>query len=300
MRSEAILRSALEQRQAVLRRLTALDGQQWDLVCPAPGPPPDVVRLDEPHRTVREVVAHLLVIDEMILRGGSLRYLGGRRDLDHPGSWDLRRVGPLAAAPPAELISLLAERGRRFSRVLESAPAPLRRVPIKGPFGRQPLGELITRRVLHEWLHEQDVAAATSPGEPSTAGAAVCAAIADAVLQSLPGEILPRTGLDTGVVRLVVEFGEGPDGEMRRSTWGLDFAQRRYGPRVVTPSDTTIRLHAMTLALLAHGRSDRLGSESCVAIVGDLDLAGALLTALGAPRTPASCLGLERLATTAS
>lgn len=298
MRNDRFITSVLEQRESLLRRLAALDDAQWDLICPAPSPPTDVVRLDEPQRSIREVVAHLLVVDTMVLSGASPRP-GVQRRLDAPGAWDLRRIQPLAAAPPADLLSQLATSGKRFGRLVDSAPAPLRRIPVRGPFGRQPLAQLITRRVLHEWLHEHDIAAAaadTSTTGPLPTSVGVAAALADALLQLLPADVLPRTGGDAGVVRLVLELGEDPAGGVRRIIWGLDFGRRQYGPRVVRPADATIRTHAATLALLAHGRSDRLGQESCVDVEGDAELAAGLLQALGAPRAPAPCLAVEQAA----
>lgn len=275
----------------MLRRLDGLGEADWEQVCPAPAPAADVVRLDDPQRSVREVVAHLLVSDEIVLRGGSIRALTGRGGLEHPGAWDLRRIAPLASAPPAELVALLAERGRRFGRLVRAAPAPLRRIPVRGPFGRQAPAQLVTRRVLHEWLHEQDIAAA-APGADSgpTAAPAVAEAVADAVLGLLPGDVLPRIALAEGVVRLLVEFGgDGSQGQ-HRCEWGLDFGRRQYGPRVLRRPATTITMAATTLALLAHGRSERLPAEPCVDVEGDGELAEALLGAFGAPRATAPCV----------
>ena len=289
MRNESIITSLSQQREALLRRLATLEDADWDVVCPAPSPPADVVRLDEPQRTVREIVAHLLVSDQLVLRGGALRAFGARGGLEHPGAWDLRRVQPLAAAPSSELLTLLAQRGRRLTRVVDAAPAPLRRLPLRGPLGRQTVAQLVTRRVLHEWLHEQDIAAATAPATAGSAGPAVAEAIADAVGQLLPHDVLPRTGLDAGVIRLVVGYGDDP-GATRRSIWGVDFARRQYGPRVVTRPDATVRVRATTLALLAHGRSDRLPDGPRVQLEGDETLGHALLDALTAPRGPATCV----------
>ena len=300
MRSDTLIASILEQRESLLRRVAVLNDAQWDLVCPAPAPPADVVRLDDPQRTIREVVAHVLVVDTMVLRGATVRPLAPQRRLEHPGAWDLRRIHPLTATSPTELVSLLEASGKRFARLVDSAPAPVRRVPVRGPFGRQPLARLITRRVLHEWLHEHDIAAATGATAdqaslPTTV--AVAEALADALLQLLPGDVLPRTGLNDGVVRLVLDLGEDGAGGVRRGIWGLDFERRHYGPRVVRPADAAIRLHAATLALLAHGRSDRLGPDRCVEVEGDSALAARLLQALGAPRVPAPCLGVDQAAT---
>lgn len=300
MRNDRLIASVLQQRESLLRRVAALADAQWDIVCPAPAAPSDVVRLDEPQRTVREIVAHLLVVDAMVLRGATLRAGSPQRGLEHPGAWDLRRIQPIAAGPPAELVAQLAASGKRFGRLVGSAPAPVRRIPVRGPFGRQPLAQLITRRVLHEWLHEHDIAAATGSAPaagPLPTTPAVAEALADALLQLLPTDVLPRTGHASGVVRLVLELGEDGAGGALRSIWGLDFDRRQYGPRVVQPADATVRVQATALALLVHGRSDRLAGGSCVDVEGDSDLAAGLLHALGAPRAPTPCLGAVRTVT---
>lgn len=299
MSTDALACAVYEQREALLRRVAILSDEQWDLVCPAPAPPPGVLRLDEPRRTVREIIAHLLVVDDMVLAGSALRSFSGLRRLEHPGAWDLRRVEPLAALPVTELVALLAERGQRFGRLVAGAPSAVRRLPVAGPYGRQPLSGLLTRRVLHEWLHEQDIAAA-APSElgPPEMTVPVASAATDAVLRLLPDAVLPRTDLDGGVVRLVVDLGAAEGGHQRR-IWGLDFNRRQYGPRVLAPADATIRMTAAALALLANGRGPRMGSEPCVEIDGDGAMARAFLDALGTPGAPVPCLGLA-VATAAS
>ena len=291
MRKETFVAAVYGQRAALLRRLATLTDAQWDQVCPTPAPPPDVVRLDTPRRTVREVIAHLLVVDELVVRGGGIRSL---RRLDHPGGWDLRRVGPLAQQSPAELVALLSRRGERFGRLVSTAPAAAYRVPVPvpGPFGRQSLCSLMGRRVLHEWLHEQDIAAVT-PGPAATprpASTAVGTVLADTVLQLLPSSALPRIDREQGIVRIVVQVDGADDaGSNERAIWGIDFSRRQYGPRVVRTPDATIRVDAAALALLAHGRGDRLGTTPCVDIDGDPGLAGAVLEALGSQTAPAPC-----------
>lgn len=288
--TDALACAVYEQREALLRRVAVLSDDQWDLVCPAPAPPPGVVRLDEPRRTVREIVAHLLVVDDLVLGGSALRSLGGLRRLEHPGAWDRRRVEPLAASPVAELVTLLADRGQRFGRLVAAAPPAVRRLPVAGPHGRQPLAGLLSRRVLHEWLHEQDIAAAV-PSELAAAemSFAVACAATDAVLRLLPDAVLPRTNVAGGVLRLVVDLDNGSH---QRRIWGLDFSRRQYGPRVLGPAHATIRTTATALALLANGRGPRIETEQCVDIDGDSAMASAFLDALVTPGAPVPCLGL--------
>ena len=285
MRKDIFVAAVQDQRDALLQRLSSLPPGHWDAVCPAAAPPADVVRLESPPRTVRDVVAHLLVVDELALRGGTLRAPDGVRRLEHPGGWDLRRVAPVSAQSGSDLLDALARRGERFTRVVATAPAALHRLPVPGPFGRQPLGRLIGRRVLHEWLHEQDIALATAagpvpPAEP--ASEAVAQVLADSVLQMLPADALPRTGLTTGTLRIVVDVaGPRPAGQAPvRCIWGVDFGRRQFGPRVVRPADATVRLPAATLALLAHGRGARVDQAAAPSIEGDQTLGARVLAAI--------------------
>lgn len=244
---------------------------------------------------MRDVVAHLLVIDEMIVRGGALRAWSGIRRLEHPGAWDLRRIRPLAELEVAELVTALAQRGERFARLVGAAPAAVRRVSVSGPFGRVPLSCLIGRRVLHEWLHEHDIAVGTATPPPDARGA-VAGIVTEAVLHLLAVNGLPRVGRDEGVVRLVVDLGADDNGWVRRCIWGIDFGRRQYGPRVVTPAHAAIRLDATTLALLGNGRQERVAAEAAPLVEGDRDLADALVAALTNTPAPVPCLALAAAA----
>ena len=287
-----------EQRKLLLRRISTLSTADWDLVCPAPAPAADVVRLDAPRRTVREVVAHLVVVDDMVLGGGALRAWAGLRRLEHPGGWDLRRIAPLAQRPAAELVALLAQRHERFSRLVAEAPGAVRRLPVPGPFGRQPLAGVLGRRVLHEWLHEQDIAAAAEASPVVAMSPSVAAVATDALLRLLPEAVLPRMSLKAGVVRLVVDLTDerAAGGGVQRCIWGLDFSRRQYGPRVLAPPDATIRLAAPALAMLMYGRSERVGSGCPVDVAGDQQVADDFLSMLTTPGTAAPCPGIAEAA----
>lgn len=291
--SDTLVCATYEQREALLRRMARLSDAAWDRPCPVPNPPAGVVRLEEPRRAVRDVVAHLLLIDKMVLRGGALRAWSGIRRLEHPGAWDLRRIEPLAALDVAELVTLLARHGERFGRLIGGAPAALRRVPVSGPFGRLPLSSLVGRRVLHEWLHEHDIAVATHSGVP-VMSAAVSGVAADAVLQLLPVVGLPGMALEQGVVRVVVTCGAAQGRSVRR-IWGIDFARRQYGPRVVRPADAVIRVDAATLALLTNGRGERVAQTACPDVSGHADLGLQLLEAWSSA-VPVPCLGSSQAA----
>lgn len=253
MDKHTLVAALCAQRDATLRRLATLPDSAWDAPTPAPPVPPGVVRLEQPERRIRDLVAHLVVVDELIMQAGPVRSWMSLRRLGSSGTWNPQRIEALTALSLTELVTTLHDRGERFARLAAVAPAAVNHVPVRGPFGRQPLLSVVQRRVVHEWVHERDMAAAQG-GVPSDPSRSVGQVIADAVLSGLPSATLPHVPLTGGVVRLVVALGTDTDGPATRA-WGVDFGRRQYGPRVLVPADATIRLSAMTLGLLAHGRA---------------------------------------------
>lgn len=283
MHKDTLIASVYAQREATLRRVATLPDADWDLPCPIPPTPPDVVRLEPPVRRVRDLVAHLIVVDELVLRGGAVRSWMNLRRLGSSGTWDPRRIQPLSECSATELVTLLARRGERFAQLAAVAPAAVGHLPLRGPFGRQPLLHVVARRVVHEWLHERDLAAAQGIA-PRAPHAAVGEVIADAVLSGLPSAALPRLRLDRGVVRLRVRVATadagGGAGEV---VWSVDFGRRQYGPRVVAAPDATVTLTAAALGLLATHRATPADPELGLTVEGEQDLAGALLGAITMP-----------------
>lgn len=274
--------------------VSSLPDVAWDRPCPNPAPPQGVTRLDEMRRTVRDLVAHICVVDGLALDAGVSRPWNALRRLEMPRGWDLRRLTPFLELPPSDLVDVLARGGERFERMVHTAPPALGRVPVAGPFGRQSMAQLINRRVLHEWLHERDIVDGTADLTPPRAGApapVVAAAMVDAVLAGLPAEVLPRTEADHGVVRLIIELGGRTDaGKVsQQRIWAADFTRRQYGPRVVATPDATVLIDAAALALLANGRADRLPADTQVRIEGDAGLGQALLTAIRCPHRDLAC-----------
>ena len=298
MRKSILLAAVAEQRETLLAAVSCLPDEAWDTRCPNPAPPQGVRRLEEPRRTVRDLVAHICVVDGIGLDAGVTRPRNALRRLEMPRGWDRRRLAPFLELPPRDLAAVLARSGERFERMVRAAPSALGRVSVAGPFGRKSLSRQVTRRVLHEWLHERDITDGLAGGrmqEIPAPSAAVAAAMVDAVLASLPAEVLPRTAADHGVVRLIIDLGGQADtgrvGPQRM--WAADFTRRQYGPRVVATPDATVQIDAATLALLANGRAHRMAAEPGLRIEGIEALGHALLDAIRCPERDLACVDLS-------
>ena len=282
MHKETLIAAVYAQREATLRRVATLPDAAWDLPCPTPPAPPGVVRLETSVRRVRDLVAHLITVDEMVLRGGAVRSWMNLRRLGSSGTWDPRRIQPLSEKTVTELVTLLARRGERFARMAAAAPAAVGHLPLRGPFGREPLLHVVARRVVHEWLHERDLAAAqgVAPRDPEPVVAEV---IAQAVLCGLPALALPQLRHDRGVVCLRIDLDPAGAGGAPPQIWSVDFARRQYGPRVTATPDATVTMSAATLGLLATHRVTLSDPELGIRVEGARDLADALLAAITMP-----------------
>jgi uncharacterized protein (TIGR03083 family) len=264
-----------EQRQATLQRLAALDVADWDLPC-------------LPGWQVRDVVAHLLAVDEATMTGRLVRPLLGATDRRAFERWNDEALLRWRGADPEMLLAGLARWGERVQRFVRTTPAVAGRLPIRGPFGSQPLLFLAYRRVLDEWVHNEDIAAVTTSvqGPVRTEHtAAVAESLADAVLGTLPMLSLPRVQRPVGAVRLVIDLvlpgGSPAQVPLAPRVWGVDFARHHYGPRVTTDPDATVRLSAAALALIAEDRVRWQDlAEPWITIEGDKALAEQLLDAV--------------------
>jgi uncharacterized protein (TIGR03083 family) len=256
----AVLRA---QRGATIALLSDLPVDAWDELCLPPW-------------RVRDVVAHLITIDEAAVTGRLLPLLRSARGRDDVENWNDVVITERAAADPATLLDDLDRAGERLASLTMRVPAPIWRLPVRTVFGRHPVAFLPCRRLLDEWVHGVDLARATGR-EPTTAAGAP-ALLAGAVLEALPALVLPELPATAGVVRLVVAVGApGDDGEhVPRRTWAVDFARRQYGPRVTARPDATIRLHATSLALLVEGRAEP-DRDPDIRVEGDPGVASALL-----------------------
>lgn len=279
MQKSLALTALREQRDATLRRLRALDPEDWERPC-------------LPGWQVRDVVAHLIATDEASVTGRlylPLLRSEGRRAFERWNDTAIVRWNRLA---PEELVAGLERWGQRLARMTATIPAAVARVPLSGPFGRQPLLFLLERRIADEWVHEEDIAAATEErgGREilTVPRPSVSAVLADEVLVGLPQLVLPRMERATGVVRLVVDLSlptaVPPQPPQAPRVWGIDFARRQFGARVVAEPDVTVRLPAAALALVAEDRvrwNDL--AEPFLTVDGDKELAEALLDALPPP-----------------
>lgn len=275
MRKATVLAALREQRTLTLGLLDRLEPEDWERPC-------------LPGWQVRDVVAHLLAVDEATLTGRLVRPLLGTDDRRAFERWNDQAIVRWRGADPQMLVAGLARWGERLQRFVAAAPAAVGRLPVRGPFGRQPLLFLAYRRVTDEWVHNEDIVAAlgTVEGPLRTEVRPVVAeTIADQVLSTLPDLVLPRVDRRVGTVRLVVDLvlpgGDPAQAPLPPRVWGVDFARRHYGPRVTGDADATIRLSAPLLGLLAE---DRLRwqelSEPWMTIEGDKDLAEQLLEAV--------------------
>lgn len=266
------LASALEaQRSATLDLLRAVPAGDWARPCLPPW-------------RVHDVVAHLVAVDEAAVTRRLLPLMrsGGGADLER---WTVEAVAGLADVEPAELLARLAQAGARLAGVVARVPRLAMRVQVRTVYGRRPLAVLVCRRIVDEWVHSADIAASVpavpAPPTQSAVPRAVGDALATGVLDTLPALVLPRLDVRAGVLRLVVWTGPPDEAHGPRRTWGIDFARRQYGPRVTARPDTTVRLHAATLALLAEGRLRWAeGRVPDVVVEGDVTLADHVLAGL--------------------
>lgn len=252
------------QRSATLRRLSHLPDAAWDEPC-------------LPGWRVRDVVAHLVAVDEAALTG---RILPAMRAGDRSAfeRWNDGSIGRWADRSPQELREALERWGGRLHTLVRRTPAAAAQIPFRSWFGRLPLLFLAYRRVLDEWVHECDIAWATCPEAargPVPPEQEVADVLAAAALHPLPHLVLPKAERASGVVRLVVETGDDA-----RRTWGVDFARRQYGSRVAARPDAVLRIGAPTLALLTEGRWSVTDLGGRVTLEGDEEMAGDLLRLL--------------------
>lgn len=269
MRKASAVAALRAQRTATLGTLSALPDDRWDAPC-------------LPRWRVRDVVAHLVSLDEAAVTGRLLSPLRRATDRGEWEHWNDIGVARWRDRPPPELRAALARWGARLAGVVNRLPAAAGRVPFRSWLGRHPLLLLVYRRVLDEWVHQQDLERIVRPGMVvglDDVPPGVPDVIALAVLQPMPQLALPRVTRTAGVARLVVDTG----GDHRR-TWAVDFARRQYGARVTTPADAVIRLDAMTLALIAEGRDPwRALPAERLLVEGDDAVAADLLDALPPP-----------------
>ncbi|CAN5262848.1 hypothetical protein BH20ACT8_BH20ACT8_16820 [soil metagenome] len=277
MAYRTVIEALRTQRAATLAQLAALPSDGWEIVCEGGSRP-----------RVRDIAGHLLAVDTAavtgrllpVMRAGSLVELAG---------WDDDAVARYAEQPPEELRVELARVGDRLAHLAGRVPRAAAQIPVSTVLGRQPLGVLLARRVVNEWVRTDDIARATGAARRPAPG--VPAVLTLGVLRALPALTLPHMEVSAGVVRLVVGIADGPEAPVDpddraapRVTWSLDFARRQYGRRVSAPPDATVRLHATHLALVAAGRRH---CDTDVAVDGDHELAATVLAELARAATRA-------------
>lgn len=264
---KALVESLRAQRAATLQQLERLGSEQWEAPCLPPW-------------RVRDVVAHLVAVDEASLTGRAVVVLQ-YRDRAAVERWNDRSALKLAAVDPEDLLQRLRRAGARMASVTRLLPPVLDRFRVTTAFGRLSLRSLLCVRVLDEWVHSVDIADVT--GVPSTLPASVPQALATAVLARLPGVTLPLVQRPVGVLHLEVGIGERGQWQGHTRHWGVDFARRQFGPSVRGAADATVQVHASTLALLAERRiSWREALPGSLQIEGDPEVAAGLLDVIAA------------------
>lgn len=259
----ALIDAVAVQRWSTVTLLGGLSQGQWDIEA-------------VPGWRVREVVAHLIAIDQAAVSGRLLPQLRAARTRADIERWNDAVVRGWPQQSPEGLHEELARAGDRVASWARRVPPLAWRVPVRTAFGSHPLRVLLARRVVDEWVHAWDVA--TAVGVAAPAPGMVPRALATGVLATWPSMVLPRVQRRAGVLRLEVDVSGRDEAEPEAAlrVWGVDFARRHYGPRVRLAADATARLHATTLALLAEGRLDWRGADE-VEVEGDEEVAAGLL-----------------------
>lgn len=272
MRKTPVVAALRSQRAATLHRLVELPDHRWEAQC-------------VPGWRVRDLVAHLVAVDEASVTGRLYQAVRGAADRREFERWNDLALTRWSDRSPAELLDALERWGDRLARLAARMPSPVLQLPFRGWHGRQPLLYLLYRRVLDEWVHECDVAWSADPAagrEPVAPPPEVPDVLAAAVLATIPHLSLARVARSSGVVRMVVDTG----GDQWR-TWSVDFARRQYGTRVTARPDSVVRTDACTLALLAENRWADTGLPAGrVTIEGDEEIAGDLLDVVAPAPAP--------------
>ena len=213
--------------------------------------------------------------------------------------WDVGQITPLAESTPGELLAALARRGETVVRVAAGAASAMTPLTMRGWSVSSSVLDRWPRRVVHEWLHESDIASVD--GDVPVPRMAVGDLLISSVLRTIQLQVLPQTQTAAGVVRLVIDPHPSlaepsdvvPPAHHGRRTWSVDFARRHYGPRVTALPDATVWLHVTGLALLAGGRLSREALESrWLVIDGNADLAWELLDGVAGCASQSTAIGV--------
>ncbi len=232
----------------------ALDPEDWD------------VPTDLPGWTAKDVVAHLVHLERVIVEGESAP-LGGAVV---PGDYTNAGVAALREVPIDQLRADLADLVGRRLDALRELPDP------QAPATNTPAGvewtweTALRNRAIDLWTHEQDIRRAVGlPGGLDSLGAHVVTATFSAALPFILGRKAKATAGSvvswkvTGPVPVDATIGVSDDGRAR--------------PTDASPT-TTLTMDTETFTILAAGR--RGPSDVTVTIEGDPELAARVLGAM--------------------
>ena len=256
---DEIVRAVVAERRATLALLRPLDPARFDTPTALPG------------WRVLEVVAHLLTTDRAAVTGAILPQMF-RRSTDGLEAWNETQIPKWANRPIPELLAGLEAWGRRFARLVRSAPAALYRLRLPSAWGREPVAMMAWIRAYDEWVHRQDIRRALDMGDQDVD----LASIAEFLLTQIDYSILPKLGRRPGTI--VVALAGLP-----LPAWRYDLTAGTGAPAGDGEgADARITAPAAAFIMAAAGRDrfDDLKATGALTVEGDQTLAARFLDLL--------------------
>lgn len=222
-----------------------------------------------PGWTVADVYRHLAASDRGSVLGSTLLGLRGSEDVESFETSNDATLTRLRAAPRDVLRRELEVWGRRLTRLIRWAPAPLAGIRVPIVFGRVPLWWVACLRPYDEWVHQHDVAVALGERAPEM-DLPTRRLVALFLLEGIASTTLPQIDDGHGVVE--VRFVDVA-GVVSR----YDLGRGEAGGELSATPDATVEVDVPGLTLVASRRvtCDDLGDR--LVVTGDRDTADALL-----------------------
>jgi uncharacterized protein (TIGR03083 family) len=257
--------------------LAELMEQAWssmEEVCAQLSPEEWALATDCPGWTVKDQLAHIVAIESLLLGrppapGGPLRAPHVRNDI---GAVNEREIEARRSRSPEELLAeyreVTAERARALAAWDDWDAEDL------GPLGRAPRREIVAKRIVDVFTHEQDVRVAT--GRPGHLNGEVARLVLGRMRDAM-GYVLARRARAAEGETAVFEVG--PPGE----AFAVAMRDGR-GVLVETPTEPAVRLamDAEAFLRLTAGRwtPGPLEAEGRLRVAGDRGLADRILAGI--------------------